>query len=286
MDGPEQRLAILPPELRAKLDALTDDLRSPEGAGGLLVAFSGGVDSALLLAAAVRGGGPVLAVTMTSPLQPSGELETAREVARQLGAEHEAVKVDPLADPALRANPPERCYLCKRRLFSGLIALARERGLAEVVDGSNVDDDLEHRPGKRALVELGVRSPLKDAGLGKAEIRCLAEALGLPNWRAPSMACLASRVPYGDALTAERLGRIDRGEALLRSAGFEQVRLRDHGAVARLEVAPSAIASLLDPDLRPRLVAGLKELGYAYVSVDLEGYRTGAMDEVGERVEP
>lgn len=277
MEPSDQQAGQLDGALQSKLRALEASL--VEVKGGVLVAFSGGVDSALLLAAALRAANPVLAITMSSVLQPMGELDEARLVAGRLGADHQVLTTDPLSDPQVRANGSERCYHCKQRLYTSLIDLAREEGLAEVLDGSNVDDDSDFRPGRKALVELGVRSPLRDACLTKPEIRLIARAKGLPNWDRPAMACLASRIPYGETLTLERLERIDRGETLLRAAGFSQARLRDHGSVARLEVTPDRIGLLLEQDLRRRLTASLKDIGYRYVSVDLEGYRTGAMNE-------
>lgn len=269
-------LGTLDAELRAKLEKLE---RSIATRGRVLVAFSGGVDSSVLLAAAHRANDDVLAVTMVSDLQPPHELETARIIADQLGTPHEVLAVDPLADPSIRANGHDRCYLCKHRLYSTLLKLAEKRRLTTVIDGSNVDDQADYRPGRQALVELGIGSPLQEAGLIKADVRQLAKALGLANWNRPAMACLASRIPYGEVLTKERLSRVDRAETLLRAAGFEQVRLRDHGTMARIEVAPTTIDALVEPEVRRKLVAALKGEGYTYVAVDLEGYRTGAMNE-------
>lgn len=274
-------LGALDAELHSKLEALERSIAAREG--GVVVAFSGGVDSSVLLAVARRAAENVLAVTIVSELQPSHELEMARLIADQLGAPHETLTVDPLADPSIRANGRDRCYRCKHRIYSTLLELAVDRRLTAVIDGGNVDDQSDYRPGRQALSELGISSPLQDAGLTKADVRRLAKALGLANWSKPAMACLASRIPYGEALTTERLSRVDRAETLLHAVGFEQVRLRDHGTIARIEVSPTAIVALVEPDLRRKLVDALKSEGYTYVAVDLEGYRTGAMNEELER---
>jgi uncharacterized protein len=274
--------------LRAEIDLAPHEasrLASLEGrligTGGLLVAFSGGVDSSLLLAAAlsVRGPESVLAATVASPLQPEGEVEAAVELARSLGVRHLVLELDPLSDPELSANPPERCYLCKRKIFRSLLELARAEGIEAVVEGSNADDQDDFRPGRRALRELGVRSPLREAGLTKAEIREISHALGLATWDRPALACLASRVPYGQRLTAEVLGRVDRSEAVVRGLGISQVRVRDHGDLARIEVPPDELPRLLDPATRVALIDALRHAGYRYVALDLQGYRTGAMNE-------
>jgi uncharacterized protein len=255
------------------------DLRGP---GGLLVAFSGGVDSSLVLASALRarGADAVVAVTVTSPFHPASELELARRTAAILGARHVVLELDPLSDPELRANPPDRCYRCKRMVFMAMRDLARDEGLDSLVDGSNADDDGDYRPGRRALEELGVRSPLREAGLGKPEIRELARALGIPAWDRPAQACLASRIPYGTELTTDVLRRVERAEQLVLALGLRTVRVRDHGDVARIEVDPDALACVVEPAARASVVAELKHLGYRYVTLDLEGYRTGSMNEV------
>lgn len=271
----------IPQALARKLVRVKDSLAE---SAGFLVAFSGGVDSSLLLAVAARtrGAEGLLAVTVHSALQPIDEVDVARKVALELGVRHEVLELDPLRDEKLRANPPERCYLCKHHIFESLLAMAKERGLEAVVEGTNADDDDDFRPGRRALAELGIRSPLREAGLIKSEIRALARALEVTTWDRPSLACMASRIPYGEELTDERLRRVDDSEALIRSLGISQVRVRDHGNTARIEVPPDAIARLADPSVRVRekVIEGLRALGYRYVSLDLEGYRTGAMNEV------
>lgn len=265
-------------EARASLAALEAGLAPRRG---LVVALSGGVDSSLLLAAAARAGvRPLLAVTVASPLVPSGEVERAREVAAALDVDHRVLELDPLAIAEVRANPKDRCAHCKRAILSALFDVAREEGLEAVAEGSNRDDEAAYRPGRRAVRELGVLSPLAEAGLGKADVRALAAELGLPSATAPSMPCLATRIPYGEPLELERLCRIDRAEAAARRLVAGSLRVRDHGTVARLEVEPAEVERLgRDAGARAALVAALKAAGYLYVALDLEGYRSGAMDE-------
>jgi uncharacterized protein len=268
----------LAPSLRAKYEQLQHILAGKEG---LLVAFSGGVDSALLLAVARQAHqGRLVAATMSSILQPFDEREQAEQLAGQLGVVHCVVESRPLEDEAMGQNGPDRCYVCKKSIMTELLRLAQAEGLGRVVEGSNRDDEGDYRPGRRALRELSIGSPLMEAELTKSDVRALAHWLGLPNWDKPALACLASRVPYGEELTEERLRRIGQAEAWCRTAGFAQVRVRDHGDLARVEVPAEKIQDLTDEAVRPSLVAALKEAGYAYVAVDLEGYRTGAMNEV------
>jgi len=246
---------------------------------GVAVAASGGVDSTLVLALAARtlGVDKVLAVTARGPLYPPEEPQEAAEIAHQLGVEHLFVEADPLGVEGVGNNPPDRCYHCKKLVFGGIGELAALRGLAAVVSGDNAEDPSDYRPGLKAVKELGVVAPLLEAGMTKAEIRQASAALGLPTADKPSAACLASRIPYGQQLTAERLGRIAEGERLLREMGFRQCRLRDHDTVARIEVPPEDLARAFE--MRRELLEAIKPLGYVYVTLDLQGFRTGAMNE-------
>ena len=269
--------AELSDPLQAKLAAADGILRQQ---GKVVVAFSAGVDSTFLLALAVRALGPqkVLAAIGISPSLGQRQLEQGRVLAGQIGAELVEIPTDELNNPKYTANPAERCFFCKSDLFTRLRALATSRGLAAIVSGANADDAGDFRPGLRAGRELGVVNPLMDAGLTKADIRQASRALGLPTWDKPAMACLASRIPYGQEITAERLARVEQAEDILKDIGFRQCRVRDHGTVARLELPSEEFAKLLEQ--RGTITDLLKRVGYAYVALDLLGFRSGSMNEV------
>jgi uncharacterized protein len=251
------------------------------GAGRVLVAFSGGVDSSYLAWAAHRElGDAALAVTADSPSYPRSHRAMAERLVAEFGIPHRFVSSAELAREDYRANAPDRCYHCKSELFEVLGRLREELSFAAVAYGVNTDDTGDFRPGHRAALERGVLSPFLDAGLGKAEIRALSRAAGLPTAELPASACLASRLPYGTRVTPERLAQVDEGEERLRGLGFRQVRLRHHGPLARVEVAPEELARALEPDMARRIVAALKPLGFRWVSLDLEGYRSGSLNEV------
>lgn len=263
--------------VEARYEALR---RTLQEMGGVVIAFSGGVDSTLLLSVAAEVlGDRVLAVTACSETYSPEELEFAREVARSLGVRHLVRETSELAIPEFSGNPVNRCYYCKRELFGTLLEVAAQEGLPWVADGAQADDMGDHRPGLVAGKELGVRSPLMEAGLTKTDLRELSRRRGLPAWDRPAMACLASRFPYGQEITVEKLSQVAAAERLLRARGFVQVRVRHHGEVARLEVSPVDVARLVAEPLRSEVIAALKALGFTYVAVDLEGYRQGSMNE-------
>lgn len=246
--------------------------------GPAAVAFSGGVDSSLLCAVAhAVHGGACLAVTIDSPLLPRRELRDAKEVAARVGIRPLVIREQGIP-PAVAVNPPDRCYHCKKAEFALIRETARGLGISRVLDGSNADDAADYRPGARALRELGVESPLREAGMTKADIRELSRRFGLPTWDKPASACLASRVPYGETVDGEKLSRIEGAEEALRSRGLRQVRVRVHGQVARIEVAPEERHLLFDTTLLDDISSRLKALGFQYVCLELEGYRMGSLN--------
>jgi len=261
-----------------KFQQLKDLLAAMESA---LVAFSGGVDSTFLLhtACEVLGPAKVVALTATSPTYPSHEFNESVDLARQFGIRQIVVDSNELEIPGFADNPPKRCYHCKKELFTLCLEEAHKLGFREVLDGSNLDDLDDYRPGREATKELKVRSPLLEAGLTKAEIRTLSRRAGLATATKQPFACLASRFPYGTRITAERLQQIDRCETFLRSRGFNTFRVRFHDEVARIELGRDEIPRLLDDALRDELVEEFKQAGFTYVALDLQGYRTGSMNE-------
>jgi len=264
--------------LETKRQALMARLSSLDS---LLIAYSGGVDSAFLSCAAARAlPGRLLAVTADSASYPRRHREIAEQIASQFQFAHEFVHTGELDRPEYRANPANRCYYCKTELYEQLSRVASDRGFAAIADGSNADDRGDYRPGRQAAREFGVISPLDDAGLTKLEIRELAREMGMPTWDEPASACLSSRIPYRSEVTEAKLAMIERAEEALRQRGFRVCRVRHHDTLARVELGRDELARAIDPAMSAAIVADLKAVGYQYVCLDLQGYRTGSLNEV------
>lgn len=245
------------------------------------IAFSGGVDSTFLLKIAHQVlGERVIAVTAVSELSPGWEAEQARHLARLIGSSQLEIRGDELNIKEFSRNGADRCYYCKQYRFSRILEIAREKGITYVADGSNYDDLQDFRPGRKAARELGILSPLEETGMTKAEIRFFSKEMGLPTWDQPSFACLASRIPYGQEITREKLKRVEAAEDFLRELGFKQLRVRVHGEIARIEVAAEEREKFFSTDLLDRISNRLKEIGFVYVTLELGGYRTGSMNQV------
>lgn len=259
-----------------KYNRLLENLKSR---GNICVAFSGGVDSTFLLKAAkIALGDNVIAITVTSSMCPDRELEEAKSFCREIGVKHILLEADEYSVPEFVENGKERCYFCKKGIFTKVKAVAEENGFTYVADGSNKDDDNDYRPGMRALRELGVISPLKEAALTKKEIREFSKELNLPTWKKPSMACLASRIPYGKKITKEKLKKVELAEEFLLSKGFKQFRVRYYDELAKIEVLEEEISKIIS--ISQEIISKFKEIGFTYITIDLEGFRTGSMNEI------
>jgi pyridinium-3,5-biscarboxylic acid mononucleotide sulfurtransferase len=256
-----------------KLREILGDLRS------VAVAYSGGTDSTFLLAMAKEAVGKnVLAITAASPMIPASEIKKAKIIAGKLKVKHKIVNTNPLENPELKYNPYDRCYICKKNLYIKFLNLADNNGYSYLVDGTNFDDLSSFRPGLKALSELGVRSPLAEAELSKEEIRKYSKVMGLPTWDNPALACLATRIPHGEEITEPKLKQIDHAEEFIRSLGFKQVRVRYHYPIARIELDPESISNIIEPSMRKKVAKALKAIGFNYIAIDMDGYRSGSMN--------
>ena len=263
-------------EVERKLAALHETVLATKG---VVVAYSGGIDSTVVAAVAARAlGDRAIAVTAVSPALPPGEAEEAKRLAARLGIRHRIVRTREVERPGYLANGLDRCYHCKTELYDVLARVAEERDFPAVVSGANLDDLDDFRPGLTAAAEHGVRHPLVETGMSKSDVREAARELGIPTWDKPASACLASRIPFGVTITVEELSKVGRAERALKDLGFTQCRVRSHGDVARIEVEAADLVRLAEPEVRERVVRSLRDLGYRYVTVDLEGFRSGSMN--------
>lgn len=266
-------------ELKNKIEKLKEILKSM---GSVMVAYSGGVDSTFLLRVAkdTLGEENVIAVTALSPLYPERELKGAKKIAGEMGVKHLLIESNELEVEGFPKNPPDRCYLCKRELFREIKDAAQRENIFYIIEGSTLDDETDHRPGKKAIRELGIRSPLVEASFTKSDVREASKHLKLRTWDKPSFACLASRFPYGQEITVEDLKKVDEAEDVLIKMGFKQVRVRHYQDLARIEIYKEDFERMLDTTIREEVVKHLKKIGYTYITLDLQGFRSGSMNEV------